>query len=431
MTQTRSLLSDGAWLAFFQGMASLGHLAGLRVLTGILPPAVFGELSLWLGVVALLASGLANPTLQAMLRHYPEYALRGQGALVRSVTRQQLQKLVLWTLPVFVLAAAAALFLGRADASTLVLLVALVVVEITRTQGLGLLNATRSHRAFGSWLVLEACGRPLVAWSLVMLSGVSTTMVLSGYLVASVLAWAVMRRFVPREPAVDATDGECEELGRRFWRYSLPLLPLGLIGWVTGMGDRYIIGALLTPADVGLYVAVYGLASRPMFMLGALLESTFRPVYQSALAAGDEQGSRNHLQKWAILVALGSGAAFVLAWAGHGVVAGLLLGKEYRSVSSLFPWIVGGHAFLLLSHVASRVCYALDATRSVLLVEGVGAVVAVVVGVASIRLAGLKGAAIAVVIYFSVQLALSYWLARRLLLTPRPFTVKEPKLQET
>ena len=89
----RSLLSEGAWLTGLQGLAVLGQLTGVRLLTEILPPAVFGEFSLWLGIVALAAAGLVNPTMQAMLRYYPEYALQGNGGLVKTVAREQLAKI--------------------------------------------------------------------------------------------------------------------------------------------------------------------------------------------------------------------------------------------------------------------------------------------------------------------------------------------------
>ena len=145
----RSLLSDGVWLTGLQGLAVLGQLAGIRLLTEILPPAVFGEFSLWLGIVALAAAGLANPTMQAMLRYYPEYVLQGNGGLVKTVARKQLVKLITWTLPAFLASAIAALMFGWANMTVLGLLIALVAVEIARMQNTALLNAARAHRAYG------------------------------------------------------------------------------------------------------------------------------------------------------------------------------------------------------------------------------------------------------------------------------------------
>jgi len=408
-------LSDGVWLTGLQGLAVLGQLAGIRLLTEILPPAVFGEFSLWLGIVALAAAGLANPTMQAMLRYYPEYVLQGNGGLVKTVARKQLVKLITWTLPAFLASAIAALMFGWANMTVLGLLIALVAVEIARMKNTALLNAASAHRTYGIWAVAEAWGRPFLAWTLVKLMGVSLTLVLAGFLVASLCVWAAMRRFVPHDRTVHIAITEQSALANRFWKYSLPLLPLGLLGWVSGMADRYMIGALLSPADVGLYVAIYGLASRPMLMFGGIVETTIRPAYQSALVEGDNRRAHNYLRKWVLLIVLGSIMAIALAWAGHPWLAHILLGEHYRSVSYFLPWIVGGYALLALSDISTRVCYAHGATDRVLLIVLVGSISALIIGYTSIRAFGLHGAAMAVPLYFGAQLVISFSVSRRYL----------------
>lgn len=411
MRQRRTLLSDGIWIAGMQGTAALGHLVGVRILTEMLPPATFGEFSLWLGVVALVASGLANPTMQALLRYYPEYAVEGNGALVRVAVRGQLVKLILWVLPMFAVAAITTVLLGLGDSVLLGLLVIMVAIEVTRMQNTALLNAVRAQRAYGVWAALDAWGRPLIAWLMIAHMGASTAHVLVGYAFASLLTWVVMKRYVPHDEYVQGGVGH-EMLVDRIWKYTLPLLPLGILGWISGMADRYMIGALMSPADVGLYVAIYGLASRPMLMFGGIVETTIRPAYQSALVEGNHQRAHSYLRKWTLFIVFGCAMAIAVAWAGHPWIARILLGEPYRSASFLIPWIVGGYALLILSHVANRVCYANEATRSILLVEFTGATLAVIFGFICIMWAGLKGAAVAISLYYGVQLIMSFRLAR-------------------
>jgi O-antigen/teichoic acid export membrane protein len=418
MNQTRSLLTDGAWLTGLQVTATLGQLAGIRLLTEVLPPTVFGEFSLWLGIVTFVASGLANPTMQGLLRYYPEYAKRSEGGQVKTAARKQLVKLMVWFLPVFVVGLIAAFKLGWADMTIVILLVALVVVEIARMQGSALLNVVRAHRAYGLWAVAEAWGRPVMAWALVSLAGLSVTLVLAGYLLASVCTWTVMRRLVPRDRETSIQDIEQSRLADRLWRYTLPLLPLGVLGWLSGMADRYMIGALLSPAEVGLYVAIYGLASRPMLMFGGVVENTIRPVYQSAILEGEFNHATSYLFRWTLAIALGSAIAITLAWACHTWLARLLLGDGYRNVSYLMPWIVGGYALCLQSQVMSRVCYAHGATQKVLQIEGLGAILAISIGYLCISQAGVWGAALAVPIYFGVQLVAGLMLSHKWL-SPR------------
>ena len=172
-----------------------------------------------------------------------------------------------------------------------------------------------------------------------------------------------------------------------------------------------MIGTMLSAADVGLYVAIYGLASRPMLMMGGVVETTIRPAYQQALVERDDQKAHGYLQKWVRLILVSSFVAVAMFWVGHSWLARIMLGESYRAVSYLLPWIAAGYSLLILSHVANRVCYANEATRRILFIEGSGALLAVVIGFICIYLAGLAGAAIAVVIYYGLQLVISYRMA--------------------
>ena len=162
-----------------------------------------------------------------------------------------------------------------------------------------------------------------------------------------------------------------------------------------------------------------------MLMFGGIVETTIRPAYQGALVGGDNQRAHNYLRKWVLLIVLGSIVAIALAWVGHPWLARVLLGEQYRSVSYLLPWIAGGYALFVLSHVANRVCYANEATRSILLIESTGAVLAVVFGFICIEWAGLKGAAVSVSLYYGAQLIISFFLARHWLPITRTFAIEK------
>jgi O-antigen/teichoic acid export membrane protein len=417
MSEKRSTISDGVWVAGMQGLAALGQLVGIRLLTGILPPSVFGEFGLWLGVATLVAGALAAPTIQALMRFYPEYAQHQEGLLVRRVARRQLIRLTLWFLPLFAAGSAIALVYGWINLLAVLMLVTLIALEIVRMQGTALLNAVRAHRAFGIWSVAESWGRPLLAWLLVSVVGLSATLVLAGYLLASLATWLVMRRFVPRDVKIRADVEKGVMLESRFWQYVLPLLPLGLLGWISGMADRYMIGALLDPAAVGLYVAIYGISSRPMLMFGGIVETTLRPVYQHALVTGVPDRARYYLGKWVAIISTGSTAAIALAWLGHEWFAQLLLGDKYRGESYLMPWLVTGYAFYLMYQIIGRICYAQSATQKIFIIEGIGAVLALLIGYLCIQQAGLWGAAIAVPLYFGAQFGIGLIILWKFLLS--------------
>jgi O-antigen/teichoic acid export membrane protein len=162
-----------------------------------------------------------------------------------------------------------------------------------------------------------------------------------------------------------------------------------------------------------------------MLLFGGVIENIFRPAYQRALVEGASRRAHRYLRKWALVIVLGSLTAVALALIGHRWLAHILLGEQYRSVSYLMPWIVGGYALLILSHVANRVCYANEATRSILLIESAGALLAVVFGFICIEWAGLKGAAAAISLYYGAQLIMSFRSARHWFPVARPSAVEK------
>ena len=68
-------------------------------------------------------------------------------------------------------------------------------------------------------------------------------------------------------------------LKREVWIYALPLIPMELLFWVNGLGDRYIIGYMMTATDVGLYAATYTLVNEAFNRSSMVLLRSFQPVY--------------------------------------------------------------------------------------------------------------------------------------------------------
>ena len=184
---------------------------------------------------------------------------------------------------------------------------------------------------------------------------------------------------------------------------------------VSGQADRYIIGVFNGLALAGIYAALYGLASRPFLMLATSVELAIRQVYYAKVSTGDKAGERRLLGLW--LVAVSTGALLLLlafAWM-HRDIATWLLAAEYRRYSTLMIWIAAGYGLSACIQVVERVCYAHHDTRGVLLSEAAGGAMSFIVGVPMIIAYGIRGAAWAVPIYFSLQLVLATWLAQRAL----------------
>jgi len=116
---------------------------------------------------------------------------------------------------------------------------------------------------------------------------------------------------------------------------------------------------------------------------------------------------------WLSLVVIVSacGVAGLAVW--HREIAGIFVAKPYRSVSELMPWIGLGYGIRVAAYVFERVCYAYGRTRRVLAIQILTAVATVVATPIGVLGWGLRGAAMAGPVYYSVELAVAVFFARR------------------
>lgn len=410
----RRILGESAWVFAGQGLSALATLIGVRLITEVVPPQVYGAVALAVGLVAL-ANGLAlGPLMQAVLRFHPEAARAGQEPAFRRATLVALRRPVGIGLAVLTLLGAVWALRAPADAPLAAMCVVLFVVEAVRSTAVTFFNAARRQREM-AWLVIaDAWLRPFVAVLLVWVLGAHAAVVVAGYAVGAALALATLLKTHGLGWVADArtgAPGPAVVLMPQMWRYALPLLPLPLIGWVSGQADRYLLGAFAGIEQAGLYAALYGLASKPFLMVGASVELALRQPYYERVSAGNPQGARKALAAWLAAVLASAAVLFALFVALHRPIAELLLAAEYRAHSDLMVWIAGGYVLLTVAQVFERVCYAHHDTRGVLLVQAGGAVLSVLVAVPLIWEYGIAGAAWAVPVYFGAQLAITAWRA--------------------
>ncbi len=401
------ILSDGSYVAAGQALSAVGTVAGIRVLTELVTPETFGTVTLAVGVAALAINVACTPITQAGLHFYPAFASSGTAGTLISGLWRAVRRAGAWVSVMLLLGGLAWTLLDDGSAAVVAVVAGLIAVDAARAVELTMMNARRQHGRYAAWWAAEAWGRPLLASLLVWQAGDDPLYVLGAYLVASVLLFGMFRAR-PASPEASADPG----LDGRIWTYAMPLVPLGVIGWVNGLGDRYIIGNVLSLADAGVYAATYGLVSRPFLMLGQSVELTIRPIYQEAVMAGDGRRADRLLLAWfAAVVAAGLVGVAVVTVASEWL-AFLLLGPAFRSGASLMPWIAGGYALIIVAHVFERVCFAYGQTRWVLVIQASAAAVGMIGTAVGTVGWGLQGAAWAVPLYFAVQLVVSAYAAR-------------------
>ena len=408
-------LSEIAWVIGGQAATAIGTLVGVRTLTQYLTPAAYGTVSLALGLSTLAISLVAAPITQAAIHFYPRVVLEGSARELLGSVLRCYRTMAPWIVAAAVLAGVVYVAYGGGT-PVLVLLVALLLVsDCWRSANLSLLNAERRQGRYALWMAGDAWSRPLAAVAAVLMFGRSPVTVLAAYvLVSGVLLTAFSYRLWPEGSAARSESGaRSRSWDARMWQYALPLIPLGLISWASTLGDRYIIGSTLGVADTGLYAAVYGLAYSPFMIVNGTAEQALRPYYQTAVSRNDRRQANRILMLWFGCVAAVCSVGVVIFAFGHELLASLAVAEPYRKASGLMPWIATGYAIRAASYVFERVCYAYGKTQRVLFIQLCAAAATVVVTPLGIFTLGIRGAAMAVPVYFSIQLATAAVLARR------------------
>jgi O-antigen/teichoic acid export membrane protein len=410
------VVGEGLWVATGQALTLAGRFAGIRVLTGLITPEMYGEVSLLAGAAALVAGVVCTPIIQGTVRFYPDAVRDGVPGAHRGMTRRYLD-VGSFTSAAILLAGGLAWSMssGRGPGPWAYLFLSLgFLAETSRNYETGLLNAARRQAASSLWTALEAWTRPLAAALGVIVAGATSTIVLVGYAAGSLGANLLFSRARVRP---GAADPEAEAAWRlraagAFRSFAAPLVPLGLLGWAFNLGDRYVLASAAGAEATGLYAAAYGLASMPFLALSGVLVSTLRPVLFEAVAAGDRRRERRVLATWiAATCAVGAAGVALLAGVGPWLVR-LALGPEFRVSAPLLPWIGAAYAIQALQNVFETRIYARKRTEGFVVLHVASAAVAMTMYLVLIPSLGGMGAALGTVGGMTASCLASIALAR-------------------
>lgn len=409
------IFSEVSWVAVGQLTSAAAALISIRIITELLSPEEFGRLTLLVGAAALALGLVSTPRLQAVIRFYPEWSKTDRLSILRRVAKNLIHSLVmLAALLISVSGGVVSLFSEQVWYLGL-LIASLLVIDAHIAFELAFLNAARRQRAAAIMQSANAWSRPLMAIGSAWTFGFSAEAALFGYILGSGLVLTASTRLVKREGLAtesriftDINSRSQVDLSRVIKQYALPLAPLAVFGWLSGMGDRYVIAGILSLPEVGLYAAAYGLASRPFLMLSAIVEQTLRPILQKAIADGALSDIKNAKRQMLSASIIGATLGVIGFYFLKDLAGYVFLSTEYRAAVELMPWIALGYAFLCISSVFTRFCYAFDATRYVLALTVSGSLVGIAVLIPAAIFYGLQGAVIAVPIRFGIELSLSW-----------------------
>jgi O-antigen/teichoic acid export membrane protein len=410
---------ESLWVFAGQVATALAGLVGVRVLTELVPREVFGEASLWLGVLILCRNFFLIPISMFQLRYQANYAVLGQvGTFTGRINR-----LAARSTTAFVLAGGLC-YLGWAWATStpvrpalLIALASCACMDAAKTIRQNVLSADRRQLAASVWTGTEA-------WTVVGLTAAALLVVpnteayLFGTAAGHFLPLLVYILFVPS--TTDAHPGTAGPADRDIFyrqvaRYGLPFVPLAVVVWFTNLGDRYLLNWLRGTADVGLYVAAFGLASKPALMIGGVIAAVARPILFNAVSAGRTGVANRVFHLWLSGTALlNAGLAAVLYVFGPWIARWFLAAEYREGAPEVMAWIAAGFGVYATIQVVENRIMSFGHSASLIAPVVVGAILKLILTYFFVQSQGLIGTARATFAAFVGQFLATWWAMTRL-----------------
>lgn len=413
--QLQRIGGEFLWIGIGQGVSILGSIVGLRLITHILNPIIYGELALGMTVVSFAQQVLFGPLANATSRFFAPSVESNQ---LLAYLRGSWQLLARALVVIICLTGFIALgLLAFSQGKWLGLLLAAMAFSLfSGTDGIldGIQNAARQrkvvawHQGLRQWLGF------LVVIALVTVVGKSSAVAMSGYALATILVVGSQLVFLQRRiPILSPDQPTIQGKVVRAWckqmfDYSWPFVVWGLFTWAQLSSDRWALQTLVSTREVGLYAVLYQLSYYPITLLSGLMVQLVAPIFYHKAGDGSNKMRVQHVYRinnWLILVSMGlTLIGTIIAFFLHHQIFSLLTTSQYAEISWLMPWMVLSGGIFAAGQFASLSLMSGKKTRSLIAPKVLTALLGILLSFTGAAWLGLPGVVSAGIIFSCVYL---------------------------
>jgi PST family polysaccharide transporter len=372
------------WSFANTALSRLSTLAIGIVLARILGPAEFGTYAVALVVLLALLSVNELGVSLAIVRWPGD-----PKEIAPTVATLSVAGSVLVYVVCAALAPALAGLVGDPDAVPVIRLLGLgaVISGVVATPAAMLQRELRQRRK----MVIDQVGAWVSALTSLYcaLSGLGAVSLAVGHL-AGTLVGAVL--FIAAAPGA-VRLGFDRVHARALLRFGLPLASASAVVFAVGNVDRLVVGAVLGPVPLGVYVLAANLSVWPV----SVLSQPVRAVAPALLARlqHDPVAMRSTFTTWTgLLAAVALPTCALLAGSADFLVP-LVYGSAWSEAATVLPWLAVAAALRILFELAYDQLVVLGRTRDVLVAQVAWLVAAVPATIVGAHVAGLTGTAAA------------------------------------
>ncbi len=342
-------IKEAGWVSAGQVVAFLGGLIGIKILTNIMSPQNYGELALGVSVAGVCNLFLFGPLGQVVLRFYSSCRERGNlEGYARVLIRLHEQAIFF----LGVIGLPASILVGAVFGLKWGLLLGLSLLFgiLSGVQGslTSLLNALRDRKMTALTQALDPWLR--LGLAVVLVAGIDSQgkWALMGYLMGSLAVLVVQARavrlhgFRKEAPLVDRA-GDDRALRGDFVAYGMPFLAFSGLAAISQYADRWMLQGFWGEDAVGVYAAMFQIASAPIvFLMGVATQLIIPVVFARSGNLDDHRRARSgrHLLAHSVMVMFVLYAVIVLVafvW-GKSLVT-LLTNMDYARQADAF-WVM-------------------------------------------------------------------------------------------
>lgn len=344
------LAKESFWIAVGQGVAVIGALFGIRILSEMMTPSEYGLLALGMTLATFSGQALFGPLCAGAGRFY---AL-AQEARELKLYLKGVRKLVLFVSGIILLMAVGiTVVAGLAGMEYwLPLIIATLIFSIVsgfNSIASGIQNVARQRAIVALHAGMASWGRFIVAAGLMLALGVSSSVAMWGYAIATAIVlgsqYLFFRTIIQSARAEIETVQNMNDLWQaKIIRYSWPFATWGVFSWFQVVSDRWALAMFTSAADVGLFAVLYQLGYYPVALLAEMLVTLVSPILFQR--AGDGVSTQRLANASALtkrimsVVLLVAATTFLVTLAVHDWIFRAFVAKQYATVSYLLPWLI-------------------------------------------------------------------------------------------
>jgi O-antigen/teichoic acid export membrane protein len=393
----RRLSKEGFWIVIGQVLAVAGSLVGVRLLTELLAPNVYGELALGLTVATLVNQFIFGPIGGGITRFYAPAIEYGDLVGYLNDSKKIMIYATSLVLLIGIIIVAAINIMGQSKwvAVFLSALVFAILSGYSATLS-GIQSAARHRSIVALHQGADTLLRALLSAVLVVLLGATSKVAMIGNVLASAIILSsqfyFFRKRIQIKSSIDAKSNNWEKY---IWLFSWPMGFWGIFTWLQLSSDRWALQIFSSIDDVGKYAVLYQLGFVPISLISGMAIQFLLPImYQRAGDANDIKRNINaNKLSWRlgflslIITLLLFGVSILL----HPIIFQILVAEKFRAISYLFPWMLLAGGFFATAQTLTSNLLSQMKTRSLILVKVVTAVFGLILNVLGAYWYGING----------------------------------------